>query len=103
MTHYNETLLAKTGSYTNWAIRGLFLALFCLFDTADIKRSIINLPVAGFKPQTFRIGSDRSTNLATTTATKLVLKHLLFHSKFQLSFLKPFYSISKLHNLLPYR
>ena len=52
----------KVGHY-----RPLFL-YFCLFKTFDTNVPYKSLPITGFKPRTSGVGSDRSTNLATTTA-----------------------------------
>ena len=53
-----------------WAIPGLF---FCLFSSFQYSCQYTNvpyksLPMTGFKPRTSGVGSDRSTNWATTTA-----------------------------------
>ena len=57
--------------FFKWAIPGL-LSLFSFFQyTVDSKQMFyINkfLPMTGFEPRTSGIGSDRSTNWATTTA-----------------------------------
>ena len=47
--------------------RSLFLN-FCLFDTVDTKQMfyIKSFPMTGFEPRTSGVGSDRSTNWATT-------------------------------------
>ena len=42
-----------------------------LFNTVDSICSIYFLPITGFKPLTSGIGSDRSTNWATSTATTI--------------------------------
>ena len=52
---------------------GPFLASFSLFSsfqyTVDSKQMFNKfLPMTGFEPRTYGIGSDRSTNWATTTA-----------------------------------
>ena len=44
---------------------------FRLFNTVDSICSIYFLPITGFKPRTSGIGSDRSTNWATSTATTI--------------------------------
>ena len=57
----------------------LFL-YFCLFNTVDSKLwSIKILPMTGFKARTSGVGSNRSTNLATTTAQKVVTKGPLWY------------------------
>ena len=66
MTAQTSNLLKK------WAIPGLFFSLFSSFQyTVDSKQMFnINkfLLMTGFEPRTSGIGSDRSTNWATTTA-----------------------------------
>ena len=48
--------------------RHLFI-YFCLFNTVDSRQWTIKiLPMTGFEPRTSVIGSNRSTNWATTTA-----------------------------------
>ena len=55
--------------------RPLFL-YFRLFNTVDSKMFNINfLPMTGFEPRTSEIGSDRSTNWATTTAHLLIVAY----------------------------
>ena len=54
-----------------WAIPGLFLFIFRLFNTVDnkhVNKQMFNkiLPMTGVKPQTSGIESDRSTNWAIT-------------------------------------
>ena len=52
--------------FIKWAILGLFLFYFHLFNTVDSKQvnkcSIFILPMTGFELQISGIGSDRSTN-----------------------------------------
>ena len=53
-----------------WAISGLFFLIFvCLIQLTEINVLYKNLRITGFKQLTFEIGSNRSTNLATTTET----------------------------------
>ena len=48
-----------------------FFFIFVFLITVDSKCSIYFLPMTGFEPRTSGIGSDCSTNWATTTAPKL--------------------------------
>ena len=50
-----------------WPIPGFFTFIFCLFNTIKCKCSIQILPMTEFEPWTSGVGSDCSTNWATTT------------------------------------
>ena len=51
-----------------WAIPVLFFIYFRLLYTVDSKFAIIAI-MTGFEPHTSCVRSDRSSNLATTTAS----------------------------------
>ena len=54
--------------FLNWAIPGLFLFIFAFSIELTVNVQYKFLPMTGFKPGTSEMGSDHSTNWATTTA-----------------------------------
>ena len=59
---------SMTAFFKKWTNSGLFFFYFHLFNTVDSKLVISSLPKTGFEPRTSGVGSDHSTNWATTTA-----------------------------------
>ena len=53
--------------FKKWAIPGLFFFIFVFSIQLTVNVEYKFLPMTGFEPQTSGIGSDRSTNWATTT------------------------------------
>ena len=63
--------------FLKWAIPGLFLFIFVFSIQLTVNIQFNFLPMTGSEPQTYGIGSNRSTNWATTTAQSI---RLLFDS-----------------------
>ena len=55
----------ETSKHISWM--SYLRPLLRLFDTVDIGKEYVNLLMTGVKPWTSGVGSDRSTNWATTT------------------------------------
>ena len=55
--------------FFKWAIPGLFFFIFVFSIQLTVNVRYKFLPMTGFEPRTSGIGSDRSTNWATTTST----------------------------------
>ena len=67
---------AKKSSYwKKWAIPGLFFFIFVFSIQLTVNVRYKFLPMTGFEPRTSGIGSNRSTNWATTTAHKENRQH----------------------------
>ena len=75
--------------FTKWAIPGLFFLYFRLFNTQltvyNCSILIKKLTKTGFEPWTFVIGSDRSTNWATTTSHLHLNVNQSFNSRLMIS------------------
>ena len=66
---------SKTGK---WTLLNVWRPLYYLFFYWQLTVNVqyIMLPMTGFEPGTSGIGSDRSTNWATTTAHFIALQHM---------------------------
>ena len=55
-------------NFLQWAIPGLFFSILVFSIQLTVNVECTFLPMTGYEPRTFGIGSDCSTNRATTTA-----------------------------------
>ena len=68
----NSPPLSTCLYFNKWAIAGLFFLIFVCSLQLTVKNVLyISLPMTRFEPWTSGVGSDSSTNWATTTALSL--------------------------------
>ena len=87
--HWKDKIKEKGLTWKDFLNR-LFPASFCLFfrifNTVDSKHCpTIFLPMTGFEPRTSGVGSDRTTNWATTAHCLIKWKLLDLHQSLSLS------------------